>query len=361
MKKHDSAHHSMIRALIERIKTLPVPGEGVTFMEVCGTHTMEIARAGLKKMLPPHIRLTSGPGCPVCVTPISYVDKAIALCREKNCVVTTFGDMFRVPGTASCLERERARGADIRIVYSPIESARVARDNPGKRVVFLSVGFETTTPGIAATILHAGDAEIRNLFFLCANKTVPHAMDALLAGGKAALDGFLCPGHVSAITGSLPYRAIAARHNVPCVVAGFEPIDVVRAIAMLLVQTAEGRHDVEIEYDRVVRPEGNRKARDIAERVFEPADAEWRGIGTIPGSGLRLRGSFACVDAEQVFDLSHVVSREPRGCRCGEILAGAILPPACRLFGKKCTPEHPVGACMVSSEGTCAAYYTYEQ
>lgn len=346
--------------LLKQIGGMNLSRRRIVLMEVCGTHTMAIARAGLKDLLPDSIKLVSGPGCPVCVSPQSYIDKAIALAK-KDCIITTFGDMFRVPGSRSTLEKEKAGGGDIRIVYSPLEAITIARTHPERQVIFLSVGFETTTPAIAATVAHAQQNGIRNLFFLCANKLIPPAMKYLLDAGTVALDGFLCPGHVSAVIGPQPYREIAAAHGIPCVIAGFEPVDILQAVVMLLGQIADGRSTVEIQYDRIVHPDGNPKARRAVDLVFETADAHWRGIGTIPHSGLQLRDTYKDFDAEHRFDIETDTTTDLIGCLCGEILQGIKDPTDCRLFGKSCTPLSPVGACMISSEGTCAACYKYEK
>lgn len=333
--------------------------ERVTLMEVCGTHTMAIARFGLRSLMPPQVRLISGPGCPVCVTPNEYLDRAIALSRLPDVTVVTFGDMMRVPGSSSSLEREKARGADIRVVYSTLDALKLARDNPSRKVIFLGVGFETTAPTIAAAIKKACEEGLKNFYVLCAHKIIPPAMEVLVQAEDLDLNGFICPGHVSTIIGSNPYRPIAHRYGIPCVIAGFEPVDVVRSVEMLLRQIVEGRAEVEIEYNRVVRPEGNTKAQRLMEEVFDVCDSNWRGIGVIPSSGLKIREEFSELDAELAFDVEVEPTREHPGCICGEILRGVKTPTDCPLFGKACTPRTPVGACMVSSEGTCAAYYKY--
>ena len=330
-----------------------------TFMEVCGTHTMAISRHGIRQLVPKGIRLISGPGCPVCVTPNAYLDYAVTLARLPNVTVATFGDMLRVPGSRSSLEREKARGADVRLVYSPRDAVAVARAEPEREVVFLGVGFETTAPTVAAAILEAKRSGVKNFSVLCAHKTMPQAMRALVADGRIGLDGFICPGHVSAIIGAEPYRFLAEEFGKACVITGFEPVDILQGLLMLVRQVRNRDPEVEIQYRRVVRPEGNPRARQVLERVFEPCDAEWRGLGWIPGSGLKIRPEFADYDAEVRFPLDLPPAEEPPGCRCGEVLQGLIRPDECPLFGTRCTPENPVGACMVSSEGTCAAYYRY--
>jgi hydrogenase expression/formation protein HypD len=331
----------------------------VNLMEVCGTHTMVIFKQGLKGMLPENVNLLSGPGCPVCVTSPEDIDKAIYLAKDKNVIITTFGDMIRVPGTNSSLEKERGNGADIRVIYSPGEALRIARDNPGKKVVLLAIGFETTSPLIAASLLDARKEKIENFFIFSTHKLIPPAMDALLKSKEVKIDGFICPGHVSVTIGSNAYRFIVEKYNVPCVITGFEPLDVLQAIYMLLKQIKEERAEVEIEYFRAVRPEGNRIAQELVYRVFAVSDVSWRGLGTIPKSGLKLNRKFSDLDAEKKFGLKGEYSRENPDCACGEVLRGVKKPTQCKLYRRICTPEQPYGPCMVSSEGTCAAYYKY--
>jgi hydrogenase expression/formation protein HypD len=331
----------------------------MTFMEVCGTHTMAIYQHGIRALLPETIRLISGPGCPVCVTPIDYVDHAVALVRRPGTIVATFGDMVRVPGSTSSLLREKATGADIRIVYSPLDAVALAARNPQAEVVFLGVGFETTTPTIAGSILEAQRLEVTNYSVLAAHKTIPGPMAILADDPQLQVDGYLCPAHVSAIIGADAYRPLAEEHHVPCVVTGFEPLDVLQGVTMLARQVLAGEVQVENQYSRIVKAEGNRKAREILERVFEPCAARWRGIGVIPDSGLQIRAEFAAFDAALRLPVAVEEPREHAGCLCGEILKGKVTPRQCPLFGSACTPEDPVGACMVSSEGTCAAEYKY--
>ncbi len=332
----------------------------VTLMEVCGTHTMSIARAGLRSVLPEGLRLVSGPGCPVCVTATGYVDTAIELARRPEVILATFGDMMRVPGSAGSLEEAKARGADVRVVYSPMRSLEMAAAEPLRTVVFLGVGFETTAPATAALIKYADACKAKNFAVLSAHKLIPPALEALAASPDLAIDGFILPGHVSVVLGLAPYRFLAEKFGRPCVVTGFEPTDVLEATRMLLGQIAEGRAEVENEYTRVVRPDGNPDARAAVDEVFETADASWRGFGVIPASGLALRERFAAFDAEKQFGVK-VPSDEPRtGCRCGDVLRGKIRPPECPLFADPCTPANPIGPCMVSSEGACAASYRYE-
>ncbi len=347
--------------LSKKIANLVEGHNTVTIMEVCGTHTMSVYRYGLKKLLPPNIRLLSGPGCPVCVTPVSYIDTAIAVSQRKDILITTFGDMMRVPGSSSSLEKERAKGAPIVVVYSTLDALSLAEKYPEKQVVFLAVGFETTVPTVAASILEADRRGLKNYFVLTSHKVMPPAMKALLKDKELNLDGFICPAHVSTIIGSRPYEFIAKDFHVPCVIAGFEPLDILQGIYMLLEQIVEKKASVKIQYSRVAKPEGNPIALALLDRVFEPCDAEWRGLGLIPGSGLKLRDRYARFNAH--LDVEHSAIRNPQsafnGCICGDILRGVKMPPECKLFKKVCTPEHPVGACMVSSEGTCAAYYKY--
>jgi len=331
-------------------------GRQVTFMEVCGTHTMAIHQYGIRSLLPPSVRLVSGPGCPVCVTPNDYLDRAIALSRLPGVTIATFGDMMRVPGSSSSLMHERARGGDIRVVYSPLDAVRLASTLPDRRVVFLGVGFETTAPTVAASILAAAGME--NFFVLSSHKTMPRPMEILGSDPEIGITGFICPAHVSTVTGVAPYLPLAER-GLPCVITGFEPTDVIRGITLLVRQVVEGRSEVEIEYSRAVRPEGNPRARMIMGKVFEPCDAVWRGIGMIPGSGLAIRDGYVRFDAARAIPVEVPPSVEHPGCRCGEVLKGKIVPTDCPLFGRVCTPDEPVGSCMVSSEGTCAAAWKY--
>lgn len=331
----------------------------ITLMEVCGTHTQSFFRYGLRSLLPQNIRLLSGPGCPVCVSPNSFLDKAIAYARKKDLIVISFGDMLRVPGSTSSLEREKAKGSDIRIVYSTLDALKIAKENRNRKIVFLGVGFETTTPVVAASVLEAKQNYLSNYFILSAHKLIPPAMKVLVDTKELEVDGFICPGHVSTIIGSKPYRFIAGRYRTPCVIAGFEPLDIMQAIYMLIKQITEKRAEVEIQYIRSVREEGNPKALDIIYNVFEITDSEWRGLGEISASGLRMKSEFSDFDAEVSIDVEVEATKEHPECICGQILRGVKNPLECSLFKKVCTPQSPVGACMVSSEGTCAAYYKY--
>lgn len=331
-------------------------GREYRFMEVCGTHTTAIFRFGLRSVLSPNIKLISGPGCPVCVTPADYIDRAVAVSRTPGVITATFGDMLRVPGSRSSLEKERAAGGNIVTVYSTDDALGLAGKNPGSEVVFLGVGFETTVPTVAASILKARKLRMRNYSVLSAHKTMPEAIRALLEGGDTDIDGFLLPGHVSAITGVEAYEFIPKRYGKPCAVAGFEPVDIMQAVLMLIGQKAP---KVEIQYSRIVGKSGNRLARDITYRVFKPSSSVWRGLGIIEKSGLKIRKEFSDFDASLKFPAKVSGSVENRSCICGSVLKGLKIPTECKLFGKSCNPAEPVGACMVSSEGVCAAYYKY--
>jgi len=342
--------------ILRQIKS--ISKKKINLMEVCGTHTVAIFRNGIRKILPPNINLISGPGCPVCVTPISYIDEIIALSRKGNFIITTFGDMIRVPGSTSTLEKEKSDGADIRIVYSTLDALKIAQDNFSKEVVFMGVGFETTSPTIASAVLKAQKEKIRNFSVLSVAKIMPPAMKSLLDAEEVNIDGFICPGHVSAIIGSNPYNFIASKYKIPCVVCGFEPLDILQTIYMLVKQIEEKKPKIEIQYKRVVKPEGNKIALEKLNKVFEVIDSNWRGIGNIPKSGLEIRNEYNQFNARK-FKVEIEETKEPKGCRCGDVLRGVIAPPECSLFRKVCTPENPQGACMVSTEGTCAAYYKY--
>ena len=332
----------------------------VTLMEVCGTHTHAIAAAGLRRLLPAKVRLIAGPGCPVCVTPVGYVDRAEALARRPGTIVTTFGDLLRVPSSRGSLERVRGEGADVRIVYSPRDALQVARENPASTVVFLAVGFETTVPTVAGALTEAEGDSVRNFLILSGHKIMPPPMRALARDPEVQVDGYLLPGHVSVITGSNAFAFVAEEFGLPAVVVGFTPTDVLRGVEALVGCLAAGKPEVINLYSRVVRPEGNTTAQALVARFFTSADVVWRGLGTIPGSGLVLRPEFAHRDAS-LLEVEVPEPSEPAGCRCGEVLKGSIDPPECPLFATACTPTSPVGACMVSSEGTCAAWYRHER
>ena len=348
------------QAIIKKIRSLS--RKEVNIMEICGTHTHSISKYGIREALPENIRLISGPGCPVCVTSATDVNRIIEFSRtRKDAIIATFGDMMKVPGTDSSLQEEKARGADIRVVYSPLDSIEIARNNPDKEVVLFAVGFETTSPTVAATVLGAKEAGLKNFSALSLHKLTPPAMKALLDSGEIKIDGFIAPGHVTAIIGARAYGFLAEDYKSPCVVAGFEPIDALLGIYMLIRQFEEQRCAIEIEYDRVVTWEGNTRAQEVINEVFEPSDSLWRGIGNIPGSGLSFRQTYSEFDAEKRFSMPKGVDAEPKGCMCGSVLKGLITPDKCPLFAKACTPEFPIGPCMVSSEGTCAAWYKYRR
>ncbi len=350
----DSVH---AKALAARIADA-AGDESFTFMEVCGTHTMAIGRFGIRNLLPANIRLISGPGCPVCVTDNAYLDHAIALARRPGTIVATFGDMMRVPASTSNLTRCRAEGCDVRVVTSTTEALAIARANPEREVVFLGVGFETTTPTIAASIAIARSEGISNYSVLCAHKLVPPALETLLAG-EIKLDGFLLPGHVSSIIGGAAYEPLLGSREIAAAIAGFEPSDIMQALLDMVEQATSKSYEIHVSYKRVVDHAGNRTAQSLVHEIFEPCDTSWRGIGTIPSSGLRIREAFSAYDAGKKFDVAIEPTREHTGCTCGAILQGLAQPADCPHFGRACTPDEPIGACMVSSEGTCAAYYRY--
>ena len=350
-----------VRALLRRIgRARGRIGRAVTLMEVCGTHTHAVAAAGLRRMLPAGVRLIAGPGCPVCVTPVDYLDRAVALARRDDVTVATFGDLLRVPGSSSTLEQELSRGRDVRVVYSARDALAIARANPGRTVVFLGIGFETTLPTIAAALHEAEAGRIANLRVLAGARRIEPALRALVADPEVRVDGFLLPGHVSVVLGADAYRFLERELRVPAAIAGFAPLDVLAGVDELLAQIEAGRPRVANLYPRVVAAAGNRVARALIDRYFEPVDARWRGLGAIPLSGYALRAEHARFDAEPLVGELEP-PREPRGCRCGDVLKGRIEPPECPLFDRVCTPRTPVGACMVSGEGSCAAWYKHER
>ncbi len=329
-----------------------------TFMEVCGGHTMSIHRFGIKSLLPENIHLISGPGCPVCVTSKAYIDKAIAYSHQDNTIITSYGDLMRVPGSFSSLEKEKTSGYDIRMTYSALEALEIARLNPGKKVIFLAIGFETTAPGTAVTIKDAIKSHRENFFIFSAHKIMPPAMEAIIHDGTK-LDGFICPGHVCAITGSKIFDFIPEKYGLPCVVSGFEPLDLMQTILMLTTQIEQKVPKVEIQYSRVVSRDGNVIAQNHMSDIFDNSDDWWRGLGTIKKSGLKLRDEFSEIDIEKSFPVSIPDPIENNACICGEILKGQKVPTDCNIFATFCTPDNPVGACMVTGEGTCHAYYKY--
>ena len=346
------------KKLLERINRRS--HKPIRLMEFCGGHTVAIFKHGLRQLLPPHIQMLSGPGCPVCVTAAADLDKAIALGKLPGVIITSFGDMVRVPGSRSSLQQARSEGADVRIVYSAQDAITIARENPDKSVVFIGIGFETTAPTIAASILQAEQEKLNNYFVLSLHKVCPPIMKAILDLGEVRLDGIICPGHVSAIIGSRPYQFIAADYHIACAVSGFEPVDILLAVDRLVEQIESGEPKVEIAYRRGVRPEGNTIALHLMETVFEIGEADWRGIGLVPSSGLQIKKQYEKYDAEKNFEIKISPAREPKGCICGAVLRGVSTPRDCKLFRVACTPERPVGPCMVSNEGSCAAYYQYE-
>lgn len=329
------------------------------FMEVCGTHTVTIFRSGIKSILPESIRLISGPGCPVCVTPQGYLDAAIELARRQDTIICTYGDMIRVPGSDGSLEQQKAKGSDIRVVISARDAVTVARQNPDKQVIWLGVGFETTAPTTAAAVLAAKKAGVKNFHVLNGHKLALPAMQILVDSDEVAIDGFLCPGHVSVITGSDAYKPIAAAGRVPCVIAGFEPESILKGICALMNQTLTNRADVENAYSAAVSPAGNPHAINTMYEVFKTGDTVWRALGSLPGSGLVFKDEFQVFDAATRFDVSTEADYEMNGCRCGDVIQGKVQPLECDLFGEACSPLNPIGPCMVSSEGTCAAWYKY--
>ena len=331
----------------------------VRLMEVCGTHTVSIFRSGIRGLLPETISLVSGPGCPVCVTSLLDIDSFIEIAGMDNVILATFGDLMRVPGSRSSLQREAAKGRDIRMVYSSTDALRIAEDNPYKKVVFAGIGFETTAPTVAASVISARNINLGNFLVYSAHKLVPPALTALMENHGTGVDGFILPGHVSAIIGTEGYRSFFDKYHVPSVISGFEPIDILQAIFSLIDQIEEGRAELLNGYQRIVTSEGNTKAIRILEDVFEKGNSEWRGIGTIPESGLKIRENYREFDAKAMLELHVPEPEEPEGCACGEIIMGLKTPNNCPLYKKVCDPVHPVGPCMVSSEGTCAAYYRY--
>jgi hydrogenase expression/formation protein HypD len=332
-------------------------------MEVCGTHTQNFCRFGLDELLPKNIRLISGPGCPVCVSPQGYIDTAVAIAKDKGVIIATFGDMLRIPGTHSSLEKEKTKFGNVRVVYSPLDSLAIAKANPDKKVVFLAVGFETTAPTIALSILTSRKEKLKNLSFLSALKLIPPAMKYLLLDKRLKIDGFLCPGHVSAIIGTKDYAFIPKKYKTACCVAGFEPVDILEGICIILEQIILNKPYVANQYTRVVTQTGNPRAKRMINRVFKVSGSNWRGFGLIPDSGLRLRKEFADFDASRIFSgmKKHPETKPVQQCRCADVLKGLISPADCPLFAKACQPDNPIGPCMVSSEGACNAYYKFRR
>lgn len=348
----------LARGLVESIREL-VPDGGATLMEVCGTHTVAIARNGIRTLMPEGVRLASGPGCPVCVTSNHDIDKIIALARVEGVTIATFGDMMRVPGSTSSLLAEQAAGRSVEIVYSPLDALKLAQENPDRQIVFVGVGFETTTPLVAMAVKRAKAAGLENFSVYGAHKNMPGALEVIINDPELKVDALILPGHVSTIIGVEPYRFLAEKYGVPGVITGFEPVDVLQGIAMIMRQLHEGRADIEIAYSRGVMAEGNPVALAAIDEVFETCASTWRGLGEIPGSGYRIREEYAEFDAMRRFAPEVEPTVEHKGCRCGDVLRGVMPPNECPLFRTVCSPENPVGPCMVSSEGSCAAYYRY--
>ncbi len=348
------------RAVAAEILSLVEPGAHYKFMEVCGGHTHSIYKYGVDDLLPANVELVHGPGCPVCVIPMGRVDDGIALAHTDGVIFTCFGDMLRVPGSEGSLLEAKAAGADVRMVYSPLDALRIAKQNPDREVVFFAIGFETTAPSTALTLKRARAERVENFSCMCNHVTIVPPVRALMESPDLRLDGFIGPGHVSTIVGARPFEFIPADYGKPLVIAGFEPLDILYAISMILRQLSEGRCEVENQYKRVVPDEGNLRALQIMAEVFElRPHFEWRGLGFISHSGLKLSAAYAELDAEERFSVPGVRVADPKACQCGEVLKGVIKPWDCKVFGTACTPERPIGTCMVSSEGACAAYYNF--
>ena len=344
---------------VEEINKIAAKLDTIRLMEVCGTHTVAIFRAGIRQLLPKNIELVSGPGCPVCVTADEYIDKAIAYSKREDVIIATFGDMLKVPGSASSLTEAQGEGADIRIVYSPLDSIEIAKKNPTRKVIFLAVGFETTAPTAAATVLAAKAQDINNLFMLSAQKLVPPALRMLLSDSEIKVNGFILPGHVAVIVGSNAFNFLASEYNIPGVVTGFEPLEILRSILYLLMMIDKSDAKIDNEYKSVVSDNGNISAQKVLNQVYETVNANWRGIGQIDSSGLKMREGFKNFDIEQIEPIKVDSMARKTACRCGDVLRGVINPTKCPLFGKACVPTHAVGPCMVSVEGVCAAWYKY--
>jgi hydrogenase expression/formation protein HypD len=352
------------RGVVEAIRTRVT--RPLRLMEFCGGHTHAILRYGIPTLLPDSIQLCSGPGCPVCVTSAADLDRAIGMARVPGAILTTFGDMIRVPGstgkgitTPTSLAQAKAEGADVRVIYSPLDALRIARENLDRPVIFLGVGFETTAPMVASAVIAAEAEGLDNFTVFSTHKLTPPATQAILDAGEVALDGIIGPGHVTTVIGSEAWRFLPDEHSIPCAIAGFEPLDILRAVLSLLEMAEDVKPDVANTYTRSVRPEGNPAAQQALEQVFEVVDVDWRGFGVVPASGLGIRSQYASFDAALCFSVEMPPAREPPGCRCGEVLRGILLPTECPLFGQVCTPQNPIGPCMVSAEGACAAHHQY--
>lgn len=350
---------NLIKNLSKKIYRLTPRNRKIIFMEVCGTHTQSFFKFGLGSFLPSNIEILSGPGCPVCVSSQEYIDKAIEYSKLKDVIITTFGDMIRVPGTTSSLEKERAKGANIKIVYSSLDALDIAKKNPNKKIIFLAVGFETTSPTTALTILKAKKLKLDNFFVFSSHKVIPPAMEIIAKDKKLNIQGFICPGHVSTIIGATPYNKVAKKFNLPCVITGFEPVDILEGLVMLLEQLKNKQSQVTIQYTRVVKKEGNVEAQKIVNEVFEVCDSKWRGLGVIKKSGLKIRRRFSDFDVENQVPLKIRLPKKQKKnrCLCAEVLKGKIRPTQCPSFRKACKPETPLGPCMVSAEGACGIYY----
>ena len=349
---------ALVLGLIEQIKK--ASAKKITLMEVCGGHTMSIQKFGIPSLLPENINLVSGPGCPVCVSSRKYIDQAVAYARLSDVIVATYGDLIRIPGSTTSLDEEKAKGADVRIVYSVLDALKIAESNPEKKIIFLGIGFETTAPSSAVGILNAYKAGIKNFYLFSSHKIMPPAMAALINEG-VKIDGYIAPGHVSTITGSGIYKDIADIYKLGCVISGFEPVDLLKSILMLVKQIENNDTKVEIQYSRVVKPEGNLKAQQMLKEVFELKDDWWRGLGVLPKSGMKIRDKYRNFDAEAMIPVEVEPTKEDKGCICGEVLKGLKNPKDCKLFAKACSPSDPVGACMVSNEGACNAYYRFNR
>ncbi|MGQ9669518.1 MAG: hydrogenase formation protein HypD [Desulfosoma sp.] len=350
---------NLARTLLAKLKTRCAGQSPMRFMEICGTHTVAIFRFGLRPLLPATVELISGPGCPVCVTAAEDIDKAIWFASQPNTIVATFGDLLRVPGSRTSLAQQRAQGADVRMVYSATDAVTLAQENPDKEVVFIGIGFETTAPTVAAAVTIADRQGIENFSVFSVHKLLPPAMETLLSSRDLQLDGFLCPGHVTTVIGAKAYEDVAARYRMPCVVTGFEPLDILHGLWMLVQQRLSGEARVDVQYRRGVSWKGNTAAQRLLAQVFRSANAVWRGLGAIAHSGLAFREEWARFDATRRFAVPMLSVREDPACRCGDVLRGTLAPPQCPLFRRVCTPQNPKGPCMVSSEGTCGAYFKY--
>jgi hydrogenase expression/formation protein HypD len=360
MKFVDEFRDQHVAARLARLIEDESAGRDWKIMEVCGGHTHTIYKFGIEDVLPANVELVHGPGCPVCVIPMGRVDDGIAVARTPGVIFTCFGDMMRVPGSEGSLMDAKAQGADVRMVYSPLDALKIARENPSSEVVFYAIGFETTAPSTALTLLRAAQEDVPNFSVFCNHVTIVPPMKAILDSPDLRLDGFLGPGHVSTVVGIRPYEFVARRYGKPVVVVGFEPLDILQGVHMIVRQVREGRCEVENQYRRIVRDDGNPRALEVVAQVFRlRPHFEWRGLGFISLSALAIRDEFARFDAELRFDVPGVRVADPKACQCGEVLKGVLKPWECKVFGTACTPETPIGTCMVSSEGACAAYYNY--